>query len=155
MQRCFQRLITWLIILKTCENEEHLTLTVNFNDRNWSCARSDNFGFRRCLSSRQIRTRKAGEGVQTVIIPETRILARKFLYYHAKVNTIRQNPYINTETGCEFSCRYNFQPFRRILSFMGCDQVNDYVCINIYHDCSIGFSFPESEIIYSLSGRHS
>ena len=40
------------------------------------------------------------------IITETRILARKPLYYHAKVDTIRQNPYTNTETACEFPCSY-------------------------------------------------
>jgi len=37
------------------------------------------------------------------IITETRILARKLLYYQAKVDTIRQNPYTNTETASEFS----------------------------------------------------
>ncbi len=35
---------------------------------------------------------------KSVIITETRILARKLLYYQAKVDTIRQNPYTNTET---------------------------------------------------------
>ncbi len=42
----------------------------------------------------------------SVIITETRVLAQKLLYYHAKVDTIRQNPYTNTETACEFSCSY-------------------------------------------------
>ena len=40
------------------------------------------------------------------IITETRIQTRKLLYYHAKVDTIRQNPYTNTETACEFPCSY-------------------------------------------------
>ena len=40
---------------------------------------------------------------KSVTITETRILARKLLYYQAKVDTIRQNPYTNTETACEFS----------------------------------------------------
>ena len=46
------------------------------------------------------------------IITETRILARKLLHYHAKVDTIRQNPYMNTETAYEFSCSY--KGFREI-----------------------------------------
>jgi hypothetical protein len=37
---------------------------------------------------------------KSVIITETRILSGKTLYYHAKVDTIRQNPYTNTETAC-------------------------------------------------------
>ena len=40
------------------------------------------------------------------IITETRIQTRKLLYYQAKVDIIRQNPYTNTETAYEFSCLY-------------------------------------------------
>ncbi len=43
---------------------------------------------------------------KSVIITEIRILTRKPLYYQAKVDTIRQNPYTNTETACEFPCSY-------------------------------------------------
>ena len=58
------------------------------------------------------------------IITETRILARKLLYYHAKVDTIRQNPYTNTETADEFSCLY--KGFRdSISSFRDSVQKND------------------------------
>ena len=37
---------------------------------------------------------------KSVIITETRILTGKTLYYHAKVDTRRQNLYTNTETAC-------------------------------------------------------
>ena len=37
---------------------------------------------------------------KSVIITETRILSGKTPYYHAKVDTRRQNPYTNTETAC-------------------------------------------------------
>ena len=40
---------------------------------------------------------------KSVIITETRILTGKTPYYHAKVDTRRQNPYTNTETCWEFS----------------------------------------------------
>ena len=37
---------------------------------------------------------------KSLIITETRILAGKTQYYHAKVDTRRQNPHTNTETAC-------------------------------------------------------
>ena len=41
-----------------------------------------------------------------ILVGKSRILSRKLGYYQAKVDTITQNPYTNTETADEFSCLY-------------------------------------------------
>ena len=56
---------------------------------------------------------------KSVIITEIRIQTGKTRYYHAKVDTRRQNPYTNTETRWEFS--YLYMDFRdNIQSFPVC-----------------------------------
>ncbi len=86
---------------------------------------------------------------KSVIITETLILARKPLYYQAKVDTRRQNPYTNTETAREFSCLY--KGFRDSMQcFRDSTHKNDK---NILQNCFCLKTFLFSAKLYQYNLR--